>query len=152
MLHFGYGSNLQMSFLKELLPSAEFRMKAYIPNYEIQFNFWSKIQKAGISNIMPAAGQMVHGALFEVPEAEMKALDVQEGIYIGDYERHTFLAMGEDGEWHEADLYQVIEPKGPFKPAQNYVKGMLLGARELDFAPSYLEKIEAMYAEASQES
>ncbi len=152
MLHFGYGSNLQMSFLKELLPSAEFHMKAFIPNYEIQFNFWSKIQNAGISNIMPAPGKMVHGALFEVPEEEMKALDVKEGVYIGDYDRHTFIVMGADGEWHEADLYQVIEPKGPFKPAKNYVKGMLAGARELDLDSSYLEKIEAMYAEANQGS
>ena len=98
MLHFGFGSNLQMSVLKEILPSAEFRMKAYIPNYEIQFNFWSKIQNAGISNIMPAPGKMVHGALFEVPEQELLDLDVKEGVYIGDYERQTFVAMGDDGK------------------------------------------------------
>ena len=148
MLHFGFGSNLQMSFLKEILPSAEFIQKAYIPNYEIQFNFFSKIQNAGISNIMPAPGKMVHGALFEVPEQELLDLDVKEGVYIGDYERQTFVALGDDGKWHEADLYRVIDPQGPFRPAKNYVKGMLDGARELNLDPSYVKKIEDFYAES----
>ncbi len=148
MLHFGYGSNLQMSFLKDLLPSAEFRMKAYIPNYEIQFNFWSQTQKAGISNIMDAPGKMVHGALFDVPEEELKALDIKEDVYIGDYVRRTFVVMGEDGNWYDADLYQVIDPKGPFKPSQNYVKGMLVGAKELNLDPSYLKSIENFYQES----
>ena len=148
MLHFGFGSNLQMSFLKEILPSAKFQQKAYIPNFEIQFNFFSKIQNAGISNIMPAPGKMVHGALFEVPEQELLDLDVKEGVYIGDYERQTFVALGEDGKLHNADLYRVIDPQGPFRPAKNYVKGMLEGARELELDPAYVKTIEDFYAES----
>ncbi len=150
MLHFGYGSNLQMSFLKDLLPNAKFRMKAYLPNYEVQFNFWSKTQKAGISNIMEAPGKMVHGALFDVPEEELKALDIKEDVYIGDYERHSFITFGEDGKLHEADLYQVIDPKGPFKPSESYVKGMLAGAKELNLDQNYLQIIENFYQESRQ--
>lgn len=32
MYHFGYGSNLQIDFLKTLLPSAKFAMKGYLLN------------------------------------------------------------------------------------------------------------------------
>ena len=42
MYHFGYGSNLNQDFLRQYVPSAEFVMKAYLPNYEVQFRFWSK--------------------------------------------------------------------------------------------------------------
>lgn len=146
MLHFGYGSNLQMSFLKEILPSAEFVMKGFIPNYDIEFSFFSKTKQAGISNIMPAPGKMVHGAIFKVDEAEMLELDVKEGYYIGDYLRRTFIVLGEDGKWHSTELYQVIDPQGPFQPSKEYVKGMLEGAKELDLDPAYVQKVEQFYA------
>lgn len=148
MIHFAYGSNLKIEFLQSILPSAKFLMKAYIPNAQIQYNFWSKIQQAGISNIMHVPGEMVHGALFEVDEQEMVALDTMEGMYIGDYLRKTFLALGEDSNWYPAELYQVIDPQGPFKPSESYVKGMLEGAMELQLAPDYLAIIESMYAES----
>lgn len=148
MIHFGYGSNLQMDYLLKMLPSAKFVMKAYIPNYEIQFNFWSKILEAGISNIIPAAGKMVHCAIFEVDEAEMLELDVKEGYYIGDYKRKTFIALGEDRKWYNGDLYQVIDPQGPFKPAKSYVKGMLQGARELKLDPKGIKAIEQFYQDS----
>ncbi|MCX7561272.1 gamma-glutamylcyclotransferase [Sulfitobacter sp. F26204] len=148
MIHFGYGSNLQMDYLLKMLPSAKFMMKAYIPNYEIRFNFWSKIQEAGISNIIHAPGKMVHGAMFEVDEAEMRELDVKPGYYIGDYERRTFIALGEDGKWYDTELYQVIDPQGPFKPAKNYVEGMLVGAKELNLAPEAIAAIEQFYQDS----
>ena len=148
MIHFGYGSNLQMEYLLKMLPSAKFMMKAYIPNYEIRFNFWSKIQEAGISNIIHAPGQMVHGAIFEVDEAEMLELDVKEGYYIGDYERKTFIALGEDKKWYDTELYQVIDPQGPFKPSKSYVEGMLVGAKELSLDPTYIKTIEQFYQDS----
>lgn len=148
MLHFGYGSNLQMSFLKEILPSAKYVMKAYIPNHEIQFNFFSKTKQAGISNIMLAPGKVVHGVIFDVPEKELMELDVKPGFYIGDYERRTFLAVGEDNKLHSTELYQVIDPQGPFQPSKEYVKGMLEGAREMDLDPTHLKTIEQFYADS----
>ncbi len=43
MYHFGYGSNLSIEFVKkELIPDAEFVMKAYLPNFEVRFPFWSE--------------------------------------------------------------------------------------------------------------
>lgn len=148
MIHFAYGSNLQVKFLHTILPSAQFLMKGYIPNYEVRFNFWSKKQLAGISNIIDAPGKMVHGAMFEVTEAEMRDLDVKEGYYLGDYERRTFIAKGEDGKWHDVELYQVIDPQGPFKPSRSYVEGMLAGARELELETDYIKIIEKFYQES----
>lgn len=148
MYHFGYGSNLKHEFVRTLLPGAKFAMKGYLPNYEIQFSFWSKIKQAGISNIMEAPGKMVQGALYEVPQGELELLDEMEGIYKGDYHRKTFLILGEDGAIHPAELYRVIDPKGPFPPSKIYVAGMLEGAWEIGLNPDYIKTIEQFYKEA----
>ncbi len=87
MYHFGYGSNLKIEFLKTLLPSAVFKMKAYLPNFKVEFRVWSKSRNGGISTIFEAPGELVHGALYEVPEEEMIALDQMEGIYLGIYSK-----------------------------------------------------------------
>ncbi|CAB1055484.1 hypothetical protein D1BOALGB6SA_217 [Olavius sp. associated proteobacterium Delta 1] len=149
MYHFGYGSNLQLDFLKTLLPSAEFVMKGYLLNHEVQFSFWSQKKQGGISNAMPAPGKMVHGALYEVPPKEMEILDDMDGVYKGDYQRKSFLILGEDGKIHPADLYQVIDPQGPFPPSMTYVEGMLTGARQVGLDPEYIKTIENFY-EGSQ--
>ena len=148
MYHFGYGSNLQLHFLKTLLPSAKFAMKGYLLNHEVQFNFWSKKKKAGISNAMPSPGKMVHGVLYEVPRKEMEILDEMDGVYKGDYLRRTFLILGEDGKVHPADLYQVFDPQGPFPPSKIYLEGMLTGAREVGLDPEYIKTIEQFYKES----
>ena len=65
-----------------------------------------------------------------------------EGVYKDRYKRETFLVLGEDDKLHPAELYRVIDPKGPFPPSRNYVEIMLTGARELKLAPEYIKKIE----------
>jgi len=145
MRHFGYGSNLNMEFLRSYCPSAEFVTRAYLPNYEVQFRFWSERRQGGISTIIEKPGGLVHGVIYEVPEDELLDLDVLESVSQGLYRRETFLVLGEDREWHEADLYRVTEPKGPFTPSRGYVELMLAGARAHGLAPEYVKKIEEIY-------
>ena len=78
MHHFGYGSNLNMEFLRSYCPSAEFVMRAYLPNYEVQFRFWSERRQGGISTIIEKPGGLVHGVIYDVPENELLDLDVLE--------------------------------------------------------------------------
>jgi len=145
MFHFGYGSNLNQGFLRQYCPSARFVMRAYLSNYEVQFRFWSKRRQGGISTIIERPGALVHGVIYEVPEDELKALDVLESVPQGLYTREAFLVLGEDGEWREADLYSVARPQGPFTPSRGYVELMLSGAREHGLDPGYIKRIEALY-------
>jgi gamma-glutamylcyclotransferase (GGCT)/AIG2-like uncharacterized protein YtfP len=145
MLHFGYGSNLNMGFLRQYCPSARFVMKAYLPNYEVQFRFWSKRRQGGISTIIEKPGALVHGVIYEVPEKELLDLDVLESVPQGLYRREVFLMLGEDSGWHLADLYRMARPQGPFTPSRGYVELMLSGAREHGLDPAYIKKIEILY-------
>ena len=145
MYHFGYGSNLSIKCVQEeLIPNAKFVMKGYLPNFEVSWPFWSEEEQAGYSGIMKAPGELVHGALYEVTEQELIAMDNLD-CYKDLYKRQTFLVLGGDGKWCKADLYRVIEPKGPFPPSRSYVDIMLDGARDLGLDPEYIKKIEAFY-------
>lgn len=139
----GYGSNLNVEMTTtELLPNGRFLMRAYVPNYQVQFRKWSNNSRGGISNIMEAPGEMVEAAMYECPQSDLDKLDFRLDYYVPDYKREIFKVMGEDNRWYQASLYRLWEPKGPFPPARRYVEGMLEGARQLELSPEYIERIE----------
>ena len=148
MYHFGYGSNLNLEFIREYCPSSEFIMRAYLPNFEVQFRFWSKKRQGGISTIIEAPGELVHGVIYEIPEQELIDLDILESVPQGLYKRETFRVLGENMEWQKADLYRVSDPKGPFIPSRSYVELMLTGAKAHGIDPEYVKKIEELYEES----
>ena len=142
MYHFGYGSNLNASFVKDkLLPSAKYVLKGYLPNYEVQFRLWSDVYGGGISSIVEVPGQIVQGAIYECSQEDLQKLDYIPGLYVPQYKRETFLVLGEDGEWYSAEVYRLRVLSGPFPPARQYVEGMYQGARQIGLTPDYLEKV-----------
>jgi hypothetical protein len=124
-------------------------MKADLPNYRIEFRFYSQKRKGGISSIIHSPGDLVHGVIYNVPEEEMLKLDEVESVPQGLYSRGTFLVLGEDGKWHDVDLYQVVVPKGPFPPAKSYIELMLEGAKTYNLDPSYIERLKQLYKSLS---
>ncbi len=56
--------------------------------------------------------------------------------------------LGEDSKFHKADLFRVIDPKGPFTPSRSYVEIMLTGARDLGLDPEYIKKIEEFFRQS----
>ncbi len=79
MFHFAYGSNLSHGFLRSNCPSASFVMKAYLPNFRVEFRFYSE-RRGGISTIVAYPGALTRGGIYEVPEEEMAVLDEVEGV------------------------------------------------------------------------
>ena len=144
MLNLGYGSNLSQKYLSSHCPSAKYVMKAYLPNYEVQFRFWSERRNGGISTIIPKLGKLVHGILYDISEEDMAVLDERESVPEGLYKREAILVLGEDGNWHKAETYYVAEPKGPFTPSRVYVETMIEGANYHKLDPEYIKKLEAI--------
>lgn len=139
MYHFGYGPNLSIKCVhEELIPRAKFVMKGFLPNFEVSWPFWAEKEQEAYSGIMEAPGELVHGALYEVTEEELITMDNLE-CYKGFYNRETYLVLGEDGKRIKADLYRVIDPRGPFTPTRSYVDNMLEGARDLGLDPEYIK-------------
>lgn len=144
MLCFSYGSNMASRYLRQYCPSAVPVMRADLPNYRVEFRRFSTDMQGGISSIMEAPGEMVRGVIYEIPVQEVKELDILEDLPKGLYRRDTFQVLGEDGQWHHADLYRVVNPAGPFDPAPQYIDMMIEGAREHDLDPTYIDHLESL--------
>ena len=146
VLHFAYGSNLSAKFLREHCPTAIFVMKAELPNFRVAFPFYSVKRQGGISSILHAPGEVVRGVLYEVSKDEMEHLDVVESVPYGLYCRESYIVLGEDRRWHNADLYRVVKPTGPYTPARSYVELMLEGAENHGLDPNYVKELRWLLA------
>lgn len=142
MRYFTYGSFMDKENLKKHCPSASFICKAMIPNWEVQFNYYSTNYKGGVTGIEPATGKLVRGAVYEIPPDEMEHLDTIEGIPEGIYYRHPILVVSEAGEPMLAHVYRTMNPRGPFKPTALYLKFMIEGARALGLPGEYIETLQ----------
>ena len=132
---------MSTKYIRDYCPSAAFIMRAVLPNYHIEFRRFSTDLNGGISTIMEAPGEMVHGILYEIPEAEILELDILEDIPLGLYRRDNFMVLGEDNAWHTACLYRVVKPEGPFAPSEKYISMMIEGATEHNLDQGYLDKL-----------
>jgi len=146
MKYYAYGSNLSTEFIREYCPSAEFIMRANLPNFKVEFRHYSEDFNGGISSIIETPGEMVKGVIYEIDDEEILALDILESIPEGLYRRDRFLVLGEDGDWHHADLYRVSNPSGPYTPSKGYVDYMVAGAKEHQIDPEYTARFEALRA------
>ena len=63
VLHFGYGSNMSESYMRQYTPSLKYVMNAQLPNFEIQFRKYSKIMGGGIRSIIEKPGGMGYGVM-----------------------------------------------------------------------------------------
>ena len=122
MYHFGYGSNLNIEFLRKYLPSAEFVQKAYLPNptYESKNNqfrvtLWrekfsdhvldtlgvSDRQRMGVNHVQEV-GQITNAVYQEITTVARKtaARDLDDLVEKGVLQRHgekrgTHYALGD---------------------------------------------------------
>ncbi len=152
LLTFTYGSNMSSAYLRGYCPDAEPVMRAMLPNMQVQFRRYSDDLKGGISSIMPAPGDRVHGVLYRIPRANLEALDILEDVDKGLYLRETYIVLGADQAWHLSDLYRVANPTGPFKPSAQYLDFMRNGAEEhglpAGYLPALIRRAEAQAADA----
>ena len=144
MNYFAYGSNMSTDYIRDYCPSARFLQRAFLPNFHIEFRRYSKDLEGGISSIIEAPGELIKGVLYDVDEKELLAMDILEDVPQDVYRRDPFLVLGEDGQWHRADLYRVSHPAGPYTPSRKYVDFMVAGAKEHGIDPEYTAKLVAL--------
>ena len=142
MFNFAYGSNLSLPYLHEYCPSAKFVMRAWLPNFTLDFLRFSTDMQGGISSLKEAPGELLHGVIYDISEKEILELDILEDIPLGLYRRDTYLVLGDDGAWHHADLYRVVTPTGPYEPAIQYLDYMINGATDHGLDPAYIKRFQ----------
>lgn len=145
VLYFAYGSNVDSAQLRGWCPEARVMCaSARLDGYELDFRRLSRRWQAGVADIVPRTDANVFGCVWELPDAELAALDRKEGVWIGAYRRLTVSLATNYGDV-EAFAYTVVK-KSPaaIAPASAYAQLILDAARELRLPLGYQTQVKAL--------
>ena len=122
MLYFAYGANTHHAQMAYRCPNASFLSQATLPDHELVFR--------GVADIRPAEGQTVVGALWDIDDQDLAALDRFEG-YPSLYTRRGF-SVRLDRRKHGFDralaiTYQMTQGRQLSPPADAYLNTLLQG-------------------------
>ena len=103
MLYFAYGSNLNIEQMKTRCPGAVGISPAVLEGWKLAERIYADIEKA--------PGECVNGALYELFENDLAALDRFEG-YPQCYDREEFMVTDNSGTFRKAWVYRMTEECG----------------------------------------
>ena len=109
MLYFAYGSNLSKSAMRERAPGAKPVIGAVLPGHALVFesNEPPGAPDAYFANVRAEANAVVLGALYDIDERDLSALDVYEDVARGVYERLVLGISRADGVAADAITYRM---------------------------------------------
>jgi gamma-glutamylcyclotransferase len=135
--YFAYGSNMNAVrlFEERLKPEGVAmgeRVAGRLDGWRLAFNKRARTPPgAGAGNIVPVAGESVHGTLNLLPARGFEILDRYEGVAGGHYERRIVpVARADTGATIEAVTYVALQVGEALRPTRDYL-GHLLAGRDL---------------------
>jgi len=138
--YFAYGRNMPAVTMRSSCPGHRFLGRAELQDHRLAFRRRSVRTGTGVADIVSAPGQSVWGALYEIDDADLAALDQKEGNGQA-YERRTIRVLTE-GEPRDALAYAVIVPDAPHvKPSPEYLGALIEGARERGLPAAYIDLV-----------
>jgi gamma-glutamylcyclotransferase (GGCT)/AIG2-like uncharacterized protein YtfP len=126
--------------LRKHAPCAKFVCIALIPNWELQFNYFSFNYNGGCTGIEPAITKLVRGAVYEIPPGEMEHLDTVEGVSQGIYYRNLIMVVSETGKPMLAHVYRQVILEDHINQLKN-ISNIFARAKALGLPKKYIESI-----------
>jgi len=98
MLYFAYGSNMDWERIthRDRAPSAQFLLRATLPDYKLAFTRWSQKQQTGTADVVIFPVGIVWGVVFDIDPAEKPKLDAAEGVNSGAYRPEPAIVLAEN--------------------------------------------------------
>ncbi len=144
---------MQFDQMRARCPSARFVCVARLKGHRLAFTRLSKKRQCGVADVLQNSEAEVWGAVFQIDETEVGALDESEGYRPGRlstanaYERcETHVERADEGqEPIEVWTYTVVTKIEPNpKPSQEYKQLILDGARMWCLPAPYIQQLEAI--------
>ncbi len=144
-LYFAYGSNMSLDQMrKRVSPAIEPKFVAWMDNAELCFPRDSVNQKGGVASYRTEKGERMYGAVFDLCERGVGALDGHEGFVPegkdNAYERLYVTVYDLSGNPHLALTYKANE-KGEYLPSSYYMLKLITGAVECGLPSEYVAKL-----------
>jgi len=141
LIYFAYGSNMLPRRLTMRCPSARVVGPAIVAGHDLQF---SKVSKdgSGKATLVRAAAE-TPGALFEIAEADLGALDRAEGRGLG-YDRidQFEVEIIGTGRRVRATTYLATAINRQLKPYDWYLAVVIAGAKYHELGGDYLARLQ----------
>jgi cation transport regulator ChaC len=147
MKYFAYGSNMDEQDLRAWclsrgckIPEMILIGKAFLKDYELTFNCYSRIRKGGVANIMPKSSVCTHGLLFNISNDDIEILRKKEG-YPKCYEEIP-VSVNFSGQFiKDVTTYKVLKSKeisSHQKPTDAYMNLIISNARKFNLPNNYI--------------
>lgn len=133
LYYFAYGSNMNISQMKERCPDAEKLGKAILNGYKFIIN------TRGVATIIESKGGIVEGGLYKISDKSLSSLDYYEGVRNNYYFRKD-VEVNYEGEKIKAITYIATDQKEG-KPRNGYIEKIIKGAEDFCLSKDYLQVI-----------
>lgn len=143
MLYFAYGSNLGPSTFAARCPTCKLAGIARADGFRLGFTRYSERRRGGVADLVPAPGAAVWGALYELSDADLAALDDIEGVPSA-YVREVLTLQHADGATMSAWAYTVAAKAAEIRPSRMYWRLIVEGAKEVGLPGTYVALLEAI--------
>ena len=144
LLYFAYTTRIAPARMAATAPSATFEFIAHLPEWGLEFPVASDDWDGAIPTVAPTTGSTVWGAVFDVDDSALEALDEAEGAE--SRVRATVEAMDRMGRRHKVVVH-VHEANGALTnrspaPSAEYLEIMLDGSRHWSLPAGWIAGLE----------
>lgn len=129
--------------LASVAPGARLVAVAHLPETRLVFRIDRPDLGGGLPSVEQAAGHTVWGAVFDVPDGELAALDAVEGSE-GRRRVDGFRAVDRDGTPYEVWTHVAAERGTETVPSSAYLRHVLAGARALGLPTGWIIGLEEL--------
>ena len=133
MLHFAYGSNMDVVLMERRCPTARFAGRAMLPSYRFM------IMREGYASIAAQPGSCVYGMLWRLAARDLAALNAYERLDAGLYRAETH-AIVANRRRHAALVY-VGASRVHGRPLSGYLETVIAAASAAGLPTDYLKHL-----------
>ena len=148
MIYFAYCTLLDVDEMSKYIPTAIPKGAGWVSGWQVCFSSYGPDPTKGGCDLKKVEGDDLLGLLYEMTAEEFDTFDKIAGVDLGYYRRLEVLVVTADGSEVAAWTYVVPEVGGPFSPAAEYTRPILVGARALKLPADYISKLEDIIASA----
>jgi gamma-glutamylcyclotransferase (GGCT)/AIG2-like uncharacterized protein YtfP len=141
-LYFAYASNMEPRRFRRLCPGGTAVGPARLPGHRLAFSRYSRQRRGGSADVVPDPASDVWGALYEVDDGDLAAMDRSEGVPAA-YRREDVTVVDEQGRERPAVTY-VANRTGEFAPHPNYLRVIIQGAEARGLPDDYIQSLKAI--------
>ena len=148
-LYFAYGSNMDGQHLRDHCPSALCVGAARLDGHRLAFLRRSARTGTGVADVVADPGATVWGAVWQIDERDLGALDLKEGEGHAYARRETLVTLLSQESEIRVHVYSVISKKdSEVTPSREYLMRMITAAEAHGLPPDYVAAMKARPFEA----